>query len=127
MFVSLAPSLALMISGATPVEPTLRPPPHAIVLNAQQMRALIVGSAIVDPNGPQGVISMSFIKDGTYLSTAPGPVYVVKRGRYQFKANRVCVDGICSALARDERGYLTGTSYKGRWIWRRCKIVRQSG
>jgi hypothetical protein len=127
MFVSLAPGLALVISSAPPVEPILRPPPHAVVLNAQQLRTLIVGSAIVDPNGPQGAISASFSKDGTYFSTAPGPVYMLKRGRYQFKGNLVCVEGICSALARDQQGYLTGTPYRGRWIWRRCEIVRQVG
>jgi hypothetical protein len=126
MIVSFAPSLFLAVSGTLAAEPVLRPPPHAAVLNAQQIRALLVGSVMVDPNGPDSSpATLSFNRNGTFASSAFGVIFTFKRGRYQFKGDRVCVEEICSVIARDRQGYLLGTAFQGRWNWSRRKIARQ--
>ena len=127
MFADIAAIARLALNGATPVEPLLRPPAHSTLLDAQQVRVLIVGSAVINPNGPDnGPASVFFRRDGTFTSSANGVVPWIKHGRYQLRGSRVCVGQLCAAYARDSRGYLEGTPYRGRWIWIRVNVANQN-
>lgn len=122
MFVSLVPLLTLALGVVSNSDRAITSLSQRSVLNAQQIRALAVGSKM--ESGPQAVW---FNNNGTYVSVTYNVVMTERRGRYWLKGNRICFDGRCLLLAHDRQGYLSGGSVNGRWVWLRQKFVRQGG
>jgi hypothetical protein len=126
MIVSLLSSLAIIVGSAAAVDPLSPPPPHATVLDAAQLKTLVVGSEMVDPNGTDNMpLTVTFNRDGTFASGSYGIIYMIRTGRYQLKGNRLCMDGTCSVVAHDHQGYVLGTPVRGRWSWKRRVVFRQ--